>query len=539
MDQMKTDDKEIRQDASVNPQPDSVQDASADEYIKAEEAFEKEEPQQQKEEQAENEKKYGKSIALPVAEHGGQGLVLGGGGAKGCYHVGALAAFAQMKKRFDAVSGTSIGALVGFFYVQENLEGLTEFVMSMKPTHIARELPSLPTNFKETVVGARTVLGFVTKYAEEKMDITPLRQRFASMCSYDQFMSSPVGYACMTFNDTTHQGQTFYKKDFTKELCEDIVMASAACYPAFPKVTMNGEVFMDGGYADNVPVSLMDAMLPEPDGVTVIDIHDPSEPVLPSLKPGMTYLQPLLHPGNSLDFTRTHALQLYRQGYLEMMKYYDQMPGYLYTFTDRNWQEIQVVEHYLTDQMEQNKVVLPSSDTISDDIIAAMLGYTPRALENGYSRNYEYGKLVEGLALLAKMDPYVLYEYPDFLRQLKVKLNELKLTATDDRDYKAVEVLSNLKREQLAILLHRYLIRNNGVFPSYIEAVKDRMSVSYALALTWYYMELLIDNLPAADSGKPESLPAAQKPEEDADAPEELEVPLPSEAGEASQVPAE
>ena len=82
MDQMKTDDKEIRQDASVNPQPDSVQDASADEYIKAEEAFEKEEPQQQKEEQAENEKKYGKSIALPVAEHGGQGLVLGGGGAR-------------------------------------------------------------------------------------------------------------------------------------------------------------------------------------------------------------------------------------------------------------------------------------------------------------------------------------------------------------------------------------------------------------------------------------------------------------------------
>ena len=527
MDQMKTKD-ELQQKAPASSQAVMEQPAEVSDYLAAEEAFEQKEPASQKKEQAENEKKYGKSVALPVAEHGGQGLVLGGGGAKGCYHVGALAAFAQMKKHFDAVSGTSIGALVGFFCVQENLEGLTEFVMSMKPTNIARELPSLPTTFKEKVVGAKTVLEFVTKYAEDKMDITPLRERFAAMCSYDQFMSSPMGYACMTFNDTSHQGQAFYKKDFTRELCEDIVMASAACYPAFPKVIMNGEVFMDGGYADNVPVSLMNTMLPDPEGITIIDIHDPSEPILPGLKPGMTYLQPLLHPGNSLDFTRHHALQLYRQGYLEMMKYYDQMPGYLYTFTDRNWQEIQVVEQYLTNQMEQNRVVLPSSDTISDDIIAAMLGYTPRPLKNRYSSHYEYGKLVEGLALLAKMDPYVLYEYPDFLRELKNRLNELKLTATDDRDYKAVEVLSNLKREQLAILLHRYLLKNNGVFPAYIEAVKDKMSVSYALALIWYYMELLIDNLPEQTSEKPKSTPSASSAAaENPDAPQELETPLP------------
>lgn len=495
-------------------------------------------PEQPADVQAENEKQYKKSVALPTAEHGGQGLVLGGGGAKGCYHVGALAAFAQMKKHFNAVSGTSIGALVGFFYVQENLEGLTDFVMTMKPTNIAKELPSLPTTIKEKVVGAKTVLEFLTKYAEEKMDITPLRDRFAAMCSYDQFMSSPVGYACMTFNDTTHQGQAFYKRDFTKDLCEDIVMASAACYPAFPKVTINGEVFMDGGYADNVPVSLMETMLPDPEGITIIDLHDPSEPLLSGLKPGMTYLQPLLHPGNSLDFTRGHALQLYRQGYLEMMKYYDQMPGYLYTFTERNWPEMQVVERYLADQMEQNKVVLPSSDTISDDVISAMLGYTPRPLNNRYTPAYEYGKMVEGLALLAKMDPYVLYEYPDFLRKLKASLGELKLTATDDRDYKAVEVLSNLKREQLSILLHKYLLKNNGVFPSYIEAVKDRMSVSYALAITWYYMELLIDNLPDAETEKPQVLPSQEsslQEDEDPDAADDLEKQLPQDTDPVQQ----
>ncbi|UNT94385.1 patatin-like phospholipase family protein [Allobaculum sp. Allo2] len=43
------------------------------------------------------------------------GLVLGGGGSKGCYHVGVWQAFNEAGITFDALSGTSIGALVGIF----------------------------------------------------------------------------------------------------------------------------------------------------------------------------------------------------------------------------------------------------------------------------------------------------------------------------------------------------------------------------------------------------------------------------------------
>lgn len=41
------------------------------------------------------------------------GLVLGGGGAKGCYEIGAWQAFEECGIYFDCVAGTSIGALVG------------------------------------------------------------------------------------------------------------------------------------------------------------------------------------------------------------------------------------------------------------------------------------------------------------------------------------------------------------------------------------------------------------------------------------------
>ena len=51
-----------------------------------------------------------------------RGLVLGGGGARGCYEVGAWQAFIDSKIEFDCVAGTSIGAIVGAIYVQQTIE---------------------------------------------------------------------------------------------------------------------------------------------------------------------------------------------------------------------------------------------------------------------------------------------------------------------------------------------------------------------------------------------------------------------------------
>ena len=44
------------------------------------------------------------------------GLAFGGGGARGFAHLGAIKAFEQFGLKFDFVSGTSVGSLVGAFY---------------------------------------------------------------------------------------------------------------------------------------------------------------------------------------------------------------------------------------------------------------------------------------------------------------------------------------------------------------------------------------------------------------------------------------
>lgn len=421
-------------------------------------------------------------------------LVLGGGGAKGCYHVGVWQAFDELGIHFDAVSGTSIGALVGAFYPGRQIGEVTRFVERMTPTQIAEELPYLPCNLKERVHGTKTVLEFVLKYFDSKMDITPLRRNFEEMFDYEAFRNSPVQFACMTFDDTKKEAHPFYKEDITADNAEDIIMASAACYPAFPKVSIDGEEFIDGGYADNVPIELALEIMPEADGTVVVDLHDTDEPAPPALKPDMFYIEPLLAPGNSLDFSTAHALRLYAQGYLETYKNLGILPGHLFTFSVNDIPLMQVTEHYLKTQFKLHDVVLPDHKDLAGAIQGALLGYMPRKLHGALVENYEFGELLEGLGLLARMEPVALYDYRSWLQELTQRLQSLKITETSDADYKMVETFSNLKREELPVRLHKLLVRGNGVFPAAVERIKNRIPVSYTLAYIWYFIEELVRN---------------------------------------------
>ena len=49
-------------------------------------------------------------------------LVLGGGGSKGAYEIGVWKALDELEEKFDIVCGTSIGAMIGVLYVQQEYE---------------------------------------------------------------------------------------------------------------------------------------------------------------------------------------------------------------------------------------------------------------------------------------------------------------------------------------------------------------------------------------------------------------------------------
>src|SRR6266542_1719062 len=59
-------------------------------------------------------------VAIAASSFGAErpkiGLALGGGGARGCAHVGVLRVLEQMHVPIDYIPGTSMGAIVGGLY---------------------------------------------------------------------------------------------------------------------------------------------------------------------------------------------------------------------------------------------------------------------------------------------------------------------------------------------------------------------------------------------------------------------------------------
>jgi hypothetical protein len=456
----------------------------------------------------------GKNLQLLLDKGFRRALVLGGGGAKGCYQVGAWQAFDELDIEFDGTAGTSIGAIIGSLYTEGRLHHVTDFVLGMEPEHIACELPQMPSTLKDAMQQGKTIFNFLLKYYETRMDIRPLKERFDAMFDYEEFHNSPVRYACMTFNDTKKEPRPFFKDEMTEENAQDIIMASAACYPAFPKVRIGDDEYIDGGYADNVPLELGKELMESqeedkehPVRYTIIDLRPPQSEKLEGVEEDMVYIRPLLYPGKSLDFSTGHARRLYAQGYLETRKYLETAPGYLYTFRNEDRELIDAVQNYLQSCLDLYGIEFEDLDSLAKDCFNKMLGYIPAPLKTKWTKEHRLVILLEALALLAGVEPVAMYSYKDFLLAVNRNLAERKVRDLPNDEYKLLEMFSSLKKDELPAWLHRMLVKGNGRFSDRMEKNRDIVPVSSTFALLWYWLEQLCLQLEPEDEPEQEEKP--------------------------------
>ncbi|EOS60558.1 hypothetical protein C815_01229 [Firmicutes bacterium M10-2] len=417
------------------------------------------------------------------------GLVLGGGGARGCYEVGAWQAFRQVGIQFQCVAGTSIGAIVGALYTQQSIEPLVEFVKELKPSNVVADMPDMPENFEEAMNSRGKWFEFLRSYVQKGTDISPLKENLNKMFDYRKFMDSPINYACMTFNVTKMEGEAFYKNDMTEENAVDIIIASASCFPAFPMTKLKNDLYIDGGYEDNLPIRLCEEM--GADDYVVIDVHGPGRVrrIDPKLNEKIKYIQPLLTIGNFLDFSETQAMRSLHVGYLETMKYCDQFCGYLFSFQKKSWPKIYMCEKYL-ELMLGKQFKIP--EDIPEKAYNRILGYKPAKLENKYNKHYFYGKLIECLAFEVNMDPVKLYDFDDFLHELDRLLEDLPKPELPDSIRSVHEFLHNRKKEEVLNFFYILLVGNKGRLPLVYEPLKNVFDVQYYLANVWYTLHLYL-----------------------------------------------
>jgi NTE family protein len=163
------------------------------------------------------------------------GLALGGGAARGWAHVGVLRALEEAGLHIDLLCGTSIGALVGAAYAAGELERFERWVLDMG---VAEVVGFLDFTLSGGLVKGERLVEFLRRSFTDR-PIEELSRPFAAVAT------------------VLATGAEAWLRDGSTV---DAVRASIALPALLTPVVRDGELLVDGGLVNPVPVSLARAM---------------------------------------------------------------------------------------------------------------------------------------------------------------------------------------------------------------------------------------------------------------------------------------
>lgn len=263
---------------------------------------------------------------------GKRAIVLSGGGAKGAYEIGVWKALRKLHVHYDIVTGTSVGALNGAFMVQGNYKDALQMWENMNFNLIFSQ------KFDAKVLEKHGTFELLKTYAKGilkngGMDVSRMEETMDRFIYPDKFYNSRVDFGMITVNLSNLKPIFKQKKDIPKEQLKDYLMASATCFPAFKIKKIDGDMYIDGGYYDNLPINLAVDM--GADDIIAVDLD--AIGVKRKLKKfhkdiPITYICPKNELGNFLIFDKKQALRGIQFGYNDTMKVFNKLDGERYTF---------------------------------------------------------------------------------------------------------------------------------------------------------------------------------------------------------------
>lgn len=156
------------------------------------------------------------------------GIVLSGGGIRGIAHLGVLQALSEAGIKFDMISGTSAGSIVGALFAQ-----------GLEPYEILQIF--LKTRLSKFLRPAFGTTGLLS------MD--HIRSLFIQYLPHDSFsgLQIPLTITATDFSE----GKLVY---FSSGKLIQSILASSSIPGIFKPIIIDGKMFVDGGVLNNFPI---------------------------------------------------------------------------------------------------------------------------------------------------------------------------------------------------------------------------------------------------------------------------------------------
>lgn len=265
-------------------------------------------------------------------------LVLSGGGTLGAYEMGAWKAFRELGIRFDVVTGTSIGALNGFFVATDQFDLAMNLWQNITIDQVLNNAIDLDFQAIQKSVSednGKRLKAMIRSYLKNRqLDVSPLYSLVDQYIDGNLIKNSKMTFGTVSVIWPSLKQINTVINDVPSKLVKSYLLASSALFPAFPMVEINGKKHIDGGYRDNIPIDF--ALRLGGEEIIVIDVYGGrsifNNPL--SRLPIVKTIGPAWKLGSNLLFDQEVIQRNIDFGYNDVLKAYGKRRGYKYTFYD-------------------------------------------------------------------------------------------------------------------------------------------------------------------------------------------------------------
>lgn len=187
-------------------------------------------------------------------------IALEGGGAKGGYEIGVWQALDEAGIKYNAVSGTSVGALNGGLMAMRDLPRAIDAWNNMKLGKVIELDEEQEENLSRAFngdIGLYDVQRLIPEALEiiknRGLDVAPLRAWVREVVDAKAIKESDVELYIATVSITDRKALEVKVNDLPEDQICDMLLASAY-HPTFKLEKLGGKFYTDGGFVDTLPL---------------------------------------------------------------------------------------------------------------------------------------------------------------------------------------------------------------------------------------------------------------------------------------------
>lgn len=187
-------------------------------------------------------------------------IALEGGGAKGGYEIGVWQALDEAGIKYNAVSGTSVGALNGGLMAMRDLPRAIDAWNNMKLGKVIELDEEQEENLGRAFngdIGLDDVQRLIPEALEiiknRGLDVAPLRAWVREVVDARAIKESGVELYIATVSITDRKALEVKVNDLPEDQICDMLLASAY-HPTFRLEKLGGKFYTDGGFVDTLPL---------------------------------------------------------------------------------------------------------------------------------------------------------------------------------------------------------------------------------------------------------------------------------------------